>query len=437
MLSKILHQRKKTIEYVKPLDAAPLFLGSEARLVYINGSGALASTTFTMSDSSPLEGYRKQITFNGIPLISINNPGCPTCESLIATGCGIENTDSVEFKAASEAFNKDYTDFDTAISSILPLLSLLQSGLYVLADTLCYPTDGNGNFFWNVPNEFTSNPATAAAWLNDEDYEYKYVNGFPAYLYPTQNTDCYNEDRVQYYIDRLRTTDTPPRAIAYHCGEFLSFLLDGHHKACAAASLRQPLPCLVIMPMEYCSYTVVNKKTVPFKLVFGPFALDVSEIPKKYLPYNNKKAAGQFIAAETAEEFPNILTHRSWEDNLLNSARFYPGVHDLAVMSCTGIADVTDELMEECLRTLSVDNRKKLRSILLLLDIKNDSRLKETALACAERVDSPALKLQAFKLLSKMKSDDEITDFFINWIVYDTDPHSLLAKTANLYLDSL
>lgn len=437
MLPNILHRKKKIIEYEKPLDATQMFFCRDARLVYINGNGSIVSTTCRASDNSTPELYMSQITFNGTPLISINSPYCPTCESLIATGCGMDKTDSAELKVVSEAFNEDYAGFDTAVNRMLPLLSLLQSGLYVLADTLCYPTDGDGRFFWNVPNDFTSNPATAAVWLNDEDYEYTYVHGFPAYLYPTQNTDCYNEERVQHYIDRFQMTDARPRAIAYHCGEFLSFLLDGHHKACAAAALQEPLPCLVILPFEYYSYTTANQKTVPSSLVFGPFALNITEIPKKYCSLYSKKPAGQLAASLPAKQCPNALTHRIWENKYLASALTYPRVRDLAIMSLTGIADPSDEIIEECLHDLSEDNRKKLRSILLLLDLKNDSRLKNTALSCAENAYTSELKLEAFKSLFKIKNDDEITDFFINWIVYDTDPHSLFAKIANAYLDAL
>lgn len=145
----------------------------------------------------------------------------------------------------------------------------------------------------------------------------------------------------------------------------------------------------------------------------------------------------QATTTKPAEEFSGTLANRIWEKHFLDSALAYPKVHDLAIMSLTGISDISDEVIENCLLTLSDDSRKKLRSILLLLDIKNDSRLKRTALACAERVNSHALKLEAFRLLAKMEADDEITDFFINWIVYDTDPHSLLARIANSYLDNL
>ena len=80
-------------------------------------------------------------------------------------------------------------------------------------------------------------------------------------------------------------------------------------------------------------------------------------------------------------------------------------------------------------------NRRKLRCILSLLQIQKDSRLKETALACARIAEYGRLKIQAFQILSTFQKDDEIEEFFIEWIVEDRDLHSLLAKIANSYLD--
>ena len=50
-----------------------------------------------------------------------------------------------------------------------PLLKLFETGFYLIAEAECYPTDGNGNFFWNIPNEFTDSPATGLAYLEDSD----------------------------------------------------------------------------------------------------------------------------------------------------------------------------------------------------------------------------------------------------------------------------
>jgi len=54
--------------------------------------------TAALSDNYRGETYLTQIALNNVPLIHINAPGCPTCESLLATGHGIENADSAELR---------------------------------------------------------------------------------------------------------------------------------------------------------------------------------------------------------------------------------------------------------------------------------------------------------------------------------------------------
>lgn len=62
-----------------------------AKLVLVDGKGALDIRSFSISDPYFGSRYLSQITLNNIPLIQINSPCCPTCNSLLATGYGIEN----------------------------------------------------------------------------------------------------------------------------------------------------------------------------------------------------------------------------------------------------------------------------------------------------------------------------------------------------------
>lgn len=75
------------------------------------------------------------------------------------------------------------------------------------------------------------------------------------YLYPTQTTDSYDENRVKYYIDKFKElSDSSPRAIVYYLDNFMNFVIDGHHKACASALLGEPLRCLLIIPGVVARY---------------------------------------------------------------------------------------------------------------------------------------------------------------------------------------
>lgn len=165
-----------------------------AKLLHINGTGALR----TRSKIIPGD-YRilSQVVLNDTPLIQFNTPECPTCSKLIATGYGLSNANCSELTAISERINSPFESLNKSIDDLSPLFALLESGLYLIADALCIPTDGNGHFFWDVPDSGTLNPAANDILLSE--YDYKYVHGTLSYLYPTQDSSCYNPMRVQYY----------------------------------------------------------------------------------------------------------------------------------------------------------------------------------------------------------------------------------------------
>jgi len=52
-----------------------------------------------------------------------------------------------------EKVNSNYLSLEESIENIEPLLTLLETGFYLIADAICYPTDGDKNFFWNTPNK--------------------------------------------------------------------------------------------------------------------------------------------------------------------------------------------------------------------------------------------------------------------------------------------
>ncbi|WMJ22163.1 hypothetical protein RBG61_09135 [Paludicola sp. MB14-C6] len=124
-----------------------------AKLVFVDGKGSLDIHSFSISDSYYGSCYISQITLNNMPLIQINSPGCPTCNSILATGYGIANAKCKELNDIQKSVNAPFVSLDDSITVLTPLFRLLKSGLYIVADVECYPTDENENFFWNVANE--------------------------------------------------------------------------------------------------------------------------------------------------------------------------------------------------------------------------------------------------------------------------------------------
>ena len=121
---------------------------------------------------------------------------------MLATGYGIENINSEELIKVRECMNTEYKGIKDAAESIKPLLGLLRDGYYVLADVKLYPSDGQGAFFYSVPNELTYNEASCSEYY-DSDFLCS-VEGYPAYIYPTQSSELIHEERVDEYIQIMK-----------------------------------------------------------------------------------------------------------------------------------------------------------------------------------------------------------------------------------------
>lgn len=138
---------------------------------------------------------------------------------------------------------------------------------------------------------------------------------------------------------------------------------------------------------------------------------------------------------EVVDLFESNLINKNWESKYIESASNYPNVAQYADMVAAGVKYITDELIEECLNNLVHENISKMKYILFVLDNKKDIRVKYIALRCAKQLNYCKLKVQVFKVLNKMKNDEEIEQFFIDYLIEDNDTHSLLAKIANSYWD--
>lgn len=241
---KFFNSIKKTdVQIVRSINVDEIEWCDEAVLICVkNGRGTL---THRVSGEDEEYLVSSQLLLNDKPIIQGKYPICPTCEGMLATGYGIENINSQELQRVRECMNMGYIGIIDSAKSIKPLLGLLDDGYYVLADVPLFPSDGQGTFFYSVPNELTYNVTTCEEYYDSESY--CCVDGFPAYIYPTQSSELINEDRVEEYIKMMKDNSNPPRGLAYYERGFICALLDGHHKACAASALGKKISCLTII----------------------------------------------------------------------------------------------------------------------------------------------------------------------------------------------
>ena len=400
-------------------DTSEMINIKDSRVVYINGA-------------EKLKIFCSEIRLNNTPLVQINAPYCPTSNSLLATGYGIENANCDELMEIQKEINTDFISLENSIKAMNPLLKLFERGFYMIAEAECYPTDGNGNFFWNVPNKLTDSPATGLAYLRDSD-TYCVFNQ-PVYLYPTQTTDCYDEKRVKYYIDKFNNTDNnEPRAIVYNFGGFINFVIDGHHKACAAALLGKPLKCLLIIKGEYSrNYGEDNQ----IYLKFLNSEIKKEDIPIKYQPFlkEKKKNWGSIIIHE------GTVNKRKWEDKYINSAKKYPSLLEYATKVDDLIyenIEISDELINYCLINFDKDSQIKARKIfrnLELLDVEKAKKFTiRYAKASLKQKISNDLKLLIYNFLVNMKNNTEVEQIFIDYVVYNEDRDDPVLELINSY----
>ena len=411
------------------VDCSEIINIKEAKLVYVNGKGKLTVDIGKFQHSNCETPAR--IKLNDVPLIQAKIPDCPTCSSLLATGHGIENANCKELLEIQEKINSDYINLETSIDNMKDLLTLLESGFYLIADAICYPTDGK-NFFWDVPNNLKEFSSAGPVYLRGGTY----ISNQPVYLYPTQTTDSYDKDRVDYYVEKFKnSTYKKPRAIVYNFKDFINFILDGHHKACASTLLKEPVSCILIIPSKI--YEDYYKNTC---LNFSGILINYKNIPREYTQYIKKE---NFSPSQEQMKIRNgIVNNREWEKEYINSAKHYPSIIDYAnvidIMHDNEI-EVNDIFIENCLENFDEDSQVKMKKLLYLLEFTNIKKAQEIALKYArktlreEEIDKE-LKQLVYRILLSAKNNEEVEKIFIDYLVYYSENREdPILKIINLY----
>lgn len=140
-----------------------------------------------------------------------------------------------------------YTSLQDAFDKLQPLFRLLMNGEYRLMLCECIPTKGDHQFFWNNEADY----ASASCTYDDMEF----IEGRPLFLYPSQSVKRYNPRQMEYYEKHPEVY-----AVAYYIGGLGCVLLDGHHKACAAAKCGRKVKTAVIVPTR----TIHIKQPLPY-----------------------------------------------------------------------------------------------------------------------------------------------------------------------------
>ena len=176
-------KKSKTTILARHTTAGPYFAGEHLFFQVKGGAGALRMEMSRDPDcTDPMLDTYQTLTLNGTPLAFIQTSGCPTCQSLLAAGYGLPE-DCPQLRQGADAIAAPFSGLEEALERLAPVTGLLPSGYYILSLVDCYPTDGSGHFFWDIPNGFTFSPATAQTF---DPETYSVLPVFPRFLHPTQ-----------------------------------------------------------------------------------------------------------------------------------------------------------------------------------------------------------------------------------------------------------
>ena len=189
-------------------------------------------------DGLPSDRYF--LLLNGKPLAVVDQP-CPTCSGILQTGYA-GKADIEPWLADIREAVKDERNFEQHHQAFLPLIALFGRGVYAVGVVKYALVSPDGK------------PSVSQFGMRRDPSGLATGNGpyGPRFLEALQPAWKIDRDVVQQYQNLIAQGDRP-MGIAYYWDGFLSFLLDGHHKAMAYSAHNREMPCLTIYPLSTVS----------------------------------------------------------------------------------------------------------------------------------------------------------------------------------------
>ncbi len=400
----------------------PYFSGEHLFFRVKGGTGALRmemSRDPTCAD--PMLDTYQTLTLNGTPLALIQASGCPTCQSLLAAGHGLP-VDCPQLRQAADAIAAPFDHLEEALERLAPVTGLLPSGYFILSLVDCYPTDGSGHFFWDIPNGFTLSPATAQTF---DPETYSVLPVFPRFLHPTQPAAKHDPRRVEEYRRQLRAGKRLSPALCHAAFEYLSILLDGHHRACACALEGVPVPCLILSSPRFLG------KDGDWKVIWPDEERET--VPGLSIPLEKMRRCWS-APPSAPPPTPGELFGRRWEPDYQKAAALFPDVVEAGALALYGRDALDAEGIQE-LQDREQQSALVSPALLRYFLRQPGTDAKRLALSFARPWAPLPLRTEAFRALSAIKGNPEIEDFFVDYLVGCDDRDDPLRRIADRYWD--
>lgn len=400
---------------------------NDAVLLHVNnGLGHLHMAYGIAKDNKP----KSFMLLKDIPLVKLHSAdenSCPTCEKLISAGYGLEKVNEETIDLIRSYMNQPYKTIDLSLDKLPPILKLLPNGYYAVADLPLYPSDGNGQFFWSQTNQPVINKGSC--WIY---YKQMVAEGTPTFILPSQLPERYDEVTIKKYREMYRAGE-PLRGLAYYIGDYLCVLMDGHHKAVAAALEGCEFRCLTILPVNSIS---CPKDEEDFKMSIGGVWIDTKSLPPK-INKEIKKTFGQanILKTDEVEEYlameAKCWDQFQWPKELLELGQRYPNAFTMACIEFAG--DLSEERIRRLLHHEEANSEDKMDFILKGLIGLKDDRAQKFAMTIARDEGLCKLWQEAFEYIATIESE-EVEDFFVDFLVNDEKMRPKLTKIADEYL---
>ena len=379
-------------------------------LIYVeNGRGDLFANLVRENDNMC---YNLQFKDKSLFQLQGDEYFCPTCEKIVRTAYKLEQTD--EF--CMDKINQEGTSFEEAVKEITPILGLLESGFYCLWDTKLYPTDGNGNLFWEYPNDSSVKPGSCIFYFGDGEWG----SCIPHYMIATQPKKKLNVERVQYYKRNPNC-----RAIAYYMDGNITALLDGHHKAMAAAMEHRQCNSIVISDCTYFLRTMPNGKKYGClqadEATFMVDDLDSEFCKEKYLSRKkeHKYSAISDWEIDTKDSFPDEIDTRGLSD-------YYPTVKECVSMDIVG--PITNEYIDKIIHGEISIQEIQFDIFMDALATSKHERLSEVIDYILYNYQMNEYMLPALKHLFRLPHTDDLEKYIIDYVVEVEDDHPEIGR---------
>lgn len=403
------------------------FYAPGALVQVINGKGLL----YERFSEEPADATYYTLMFGDKPLFQLQGDEyyCPTCEKIVRSGYQLEQT--AEFH--EEQMNGENLSFLEALEGLKPLLGLLEDNCYVILDTRLYPADGNGHIFWSVPDSGGGVPGSCLFYRGDGEWGCRK----PHFTVATQSIRKLRESRVEYYREHQSC-----RAVAYYIDGYMTALLDGHHKALAAAMDHRSVNALVIMPC----YPVIRYNEMGTK-------------PTKYLQAGEMRFSCEQYGVEAAKgmEWEKMSWEKAWHMRELFReqeppfpydhealASFYPDARGISDVDeyVSKYGEITEEGLDRILEEEHVCNPEEIRALMEALGGLGHERLFELADYFLWKCSYLSLlvfhDMDIFEAiveqLMKQPHTEELTDYMVSLMVEYEDEYPSVGERIKEWL---